>query len=196
MQMNFPPYSAAAVAETLRTPGAVVLLPTETLYGLVCRAGDEMACRRIFSLKGRAVDKKVGWFAADRAMLEAHGVILDGLPEQLIERFTPGALTIIAPTKDGSTRGFRIPDHPLLLEIMHILNEPLIQTSANASGMPDVRSVQDALAQLHGEVDLALDGGTLPEGRLGSTVVDATGKTVKILRQGELMIPEEEKKDL
>lgn len=190
--MTFSPSTAAAVAETLRKTGAVVLLPTETLYGLVCRAGDETACRKIFSLKGRAVDKKVGWFAADRSMLEAHGVIIDGLPARLIERYTPGALTIIAPVKDGSTRGFRIPDHPLLLEIMRILNEPLIQTSANASGMPDVRSVKEALAQLHGKVDLAIDGGILPEGRLGSTVVDATGKTVKILRQGELMIPEDE----
>ena len=172
----------------LKTPGCVILVPTETVYGLVCRAADQAGCEKIFTLKGRAESKRLGWFLSDKNMALQHGVILNDLSAALIDKYTPGALTIIAEKSDGTTQGFRIPDHPLLLEILHRINEPLVQTSANGSGMPDVVSVPDALGQLNGEVDLVIDGGAIPPGSMGSTVVDATGDSIKILRQGKLEI--------
>ena len=181
--------TAGQIAAALQNPGSVALVPTETVYGLICRAGDQAACSRIFSLKGRAGSKLLGWFIQDEAMAKKHGIILNSLSSSLIERYTPGALTIIAPKNDGTTQGFRIPDHPLLLEVLKLLGEPLVQTSANASGMADAESAEDALGQLNGEVDIAVDGGTLAPGSMGSTVVDATGNELKILRQGKLEIP-------
>ncbi len=175
-------------AEILRRPGAVLLLPTETVYGLVCRAGDSEACRKLFELKQRPESKLVGWFVSNETMLEKHGVILNDVSKELIRRYTPGALTIIAPTESGATQGFRIPDHPLLGGILELLGEPLAQTSANASGNPDAANCADALAQLHGEVDLFVDGGAVPEDRCASTVVDASGGELKILRQGSVYI--------
>ena len=154
--------------ETLRRPGAVLLLPTETVYGLVCRAADETACRRLFELKQRPADKVIGWFVSGSAMLERCGVILDDRSRELLRRYTPGALTIIAPTEMGTTQGFRIPDHPLIKKILGLLDEPL--------------------AQLNGEVDFYVDGGAVPEERCASTVVDATGTDLKILRQGSVFI--------
>lgn len=170
--------------DTLKKPGAVVLVPTETVYGLVARAGDKAAQERIFALKKRSTSKLLGWFTADWRKLDKYGVVLDGLPEKLAGCYCPGALTIIAPCKDGSTQGFRVPDSPLLLKLLSEIDEVLVQTSANASGEPDARSCDEALAQLDGEVDLAVDGGAISGEVRGSTVVDATGKRIKVLRQG------------
>lgn len=172
----------------LRQPGAVLLLPTETVYGLVCRAEDEAACRKLFELKQRPVDKVIGWFVSGEAMLEKYGVILDDRCCKLLRRYTPGALTVIARTEKGTTQGFRIPDHPLLEKILALLDEPLAQTSANASGNPDAPDCAGALAQLHGSVDFYVDGGAVPKECRASTVVDASGAELKILRQGTVFI--------
>lgn len=177
---------SAKITAVLRTPGAVVLVPTETVYGLVARAGDEAACRRIYELKQRPFSKRNGWFIGDWRSLPEFGVEISGLPEKLAQEFTPGALTIIAPTWDGGTQGFRVPDHPLLQAVLAEIGCPLVQTSANGSGCGDVLCVDEALSQLHGAPDLVVDGGSLPPGSCGSTVVDATTDKVKILRAGAL----------
>jgi L-threonylcarbamoyladenylate synthase len=174
--------------EILLRPGAVLLLPTETVYGLVCRASDEAACRKLFELKQRPASKVIGWFVSGSEMLEKYGVILDARCRKLLERYTPGALTVIAPTASGLTQGFRIPDHPLLEKILELLGEPLAQTSANASGNPDAANCADALAQLNGNVDFHVDGGAVPDECCASTVVDASGVELKILRQGSVFI--------
>ena len=181
---------AAAVEscrEALARPGAVLLIPTETVYGLVCRSSDAAAIDRIYRLKHRPSGKQLALFVSDWRMLAAEGVKLDGLPSALAEKYCPGPITIIAEGATG-TVGFRIPDHPLVLRLLQSIDFPLASTSANASGSPNARSVAAALEQLDGDVDLALDGGTIPAGALASTVVDATGNRPKILRQGALTI--------
>ncbi|MBR2372767.1 MAG: Sua5/YciO/YrdC/YwlC family protein [Lentisphaeria bacterium] len=178
---------AVQVAEVLKTPGAVALVPTETVYGLVARVGDAEAYSRIFELKQRSEAKVLGWFVSEWRELREYGVKLEGLPERLAEKYCPGAITIIAPTTEGSTLGFRSPDHPLLREILK-LTGPLYQTSANLSGRPDPKDVRSALSELSGIPDIAVDGGRLADDAVGSTVVDAAGKTLKILRQGKLFV--------
>ena len=93
--------AADAVLEALAGPGAVVLLPTETVYGLVCRADDAAARQRIYDLKDRDASKPLGWFVADWRMLAGYGVRLEGLPEQLAVRHCPGPITIIGRRHDG-----------------------------------------------------------------------------------------------
>lgn len=176
--------AAELVAETLALPGGTALIPTETVYGLVARFDDPVAIDRIFRLKNRPPEKRLGWFVGDWRKLSEYGVILSGLPERLARQYMPGALTVIAPRIDGGTQGFRIPDHPLLAALLKMFDVPLVQTSANASGMPDAPDCRTALAQLAGEVDCAVDGGSISPGARGSTVADATGERVKILRQG------------
>lgn len=182
--------AARRAAELLSAPGAVLLLPTETVYGLVCRAADEAAVRRIYELKGRAAAKKLGWFVADWRKLPEYGVVLDGLPAKLAARYCPSPITIIAPLAGGDTVGFRVPDHPLLAEILKLAGCPLAQTSANRSGEPDARDLAAALDGLSGDVALAVDGGPIPDDALASTVVDATGGAPRILRQGALHLEE------
>lgn len=178
--------SVKLLAETLRKEGAVALVPTETVYGLIARAGDQAAAGRIFSLKKRSNSKVLGWFTGNWRKLTEYGVILDGLPEKLAEEYFPGPLTIIAPCKNGETRGFRMPDNHFLLKLLEEMDEVLVQTSANASGQPDAGDCDEALAQLNGEVDLVIDGGAIDGVVCGSTVVDATGEKIKVLRQGHI----------
>lgn len=180
--------AADAVLEALAGPGAVVLLPTETVYGLVCRADDAAARQRIYDLKDRDASKPLGWFVADWRMLAGYGVRLEGLPEQLAVRHCPGPITIIAPRQDGGTTGFRVPDHPLVLAVLRRIGCPLAQTSANHSGHPNALTVQAALTELSGDAALAVDGGPIAPDALASTVVDATGKEPRVLRRGALRI--------
>ena len=121
-----------------------------------------------------------------KGTLGGFGVILEGLPEKLAEEYCPGPITIIAPRTDGTTVGFRIPDHPLVLEILRRIDVPLASTSANLSGRPNALTVGEALAELTGEVDLAIDAGAIPADAQPSTVVLATGKEPKVLRPGPI----------
>lgn len=178
--------TAEKLSKLFETEGSVALVPTETVYGLIARAGDDAAVERIFELKKRNASKVLGWFIGNWQELSEHGVILDGLPEKLAKEYCPGPLTIIAPCKNGSTQGFRVPDTPFLFQLLKRFNGVLVQTSANASGKTDARSCDEALAQLNGTVDIAIDGGEIRGDICGSTVVDATGDRIKILRQGTI----------
>ena len=179
--------AAARTAEKLRIPGGVAAVPTETVYGLVALTGGA-GSDRLYSLKHRSGSKRLGWFIGDWRNLEDHGVKLTATVRKLAERFMPGAITVIAPTADGGSIGFRVPDHPFLAALLTELDEPLLQTSANLSGAPDSLTLDAALVGLDGEVDVAVDGGALPSGSLASTVVDARTDVPRILRQGALKL--------
>ncbi|MBR7105000.1 MAG: threonylcarbamoyl-AMP synthase [Lentisphaeria bacterium] len=174
------------LADCLRNPGAVILVPTETVYGLAARISDPAAREKIIFLKHRDPAKHLGWFVPDLAAAEKYGLQLSDAARRLAERFMPGPLTLIVNRADGSTVGFRIPDHPLLLKLLRELGEPLLQTSANRSGFPNALSCAEASAMLCGEPDAVVDGGDILPGALASTIVDCTGETPRIIRQGAL----------
>ena len=174
------------IASILREPGAVAVVPTETVYGLVGRVNDPLCREKIYELKHRDPAKHLGWFVPDLAAAEKYGLQLSDAARRLAERFMPGPLTLIVNRADGSTVGFRIPDHPLLLKLLRELEEPLLQTSANRSGFPNALSCAEASAMLCGEPDAVVDGGDILPGALASTIVDCTGETPRIIRQGAL----------
>ncbi len=182
------PGAAEKAVSVLLHPGAVVLLPTETVYGLVCRAADKDAVENIYRLKSRDRNKRLAWFVHDWRILDSYGVKLNSTARRLAEKYCPGAITIISETSGGLTQGFRIPDHKLVLDILRKINEPLCSTSANLSGEPNALSPEAALASLDGEVDLAVDGGCIPPDSLASTVVNCAVEPPQILRQGGLEI--------
>ncbi len=180
-------------AAALHSPGGVVLVPTETVYGLVARASDKAAQARIFSLKRREKQKSLGWFVADFRKLSDYGIVPGPWAERLAERYFPGPLTLVVRRGEG-TVGIRVPDHPFLAALLAKMREPLVQTSANRSGEPNALSLPAALASLNGNVDMAVDGGEIPEGALASTVLDCSGEGLpRLLRQGGLVIEELQK---
>ena len=180
------PEAATEILRALAVPGSVVLLPTETVYALVAVYGDAAAAEHIFALKRRPENRKLGCFAPGVELLDQ--VEFPEKAKVLAEKYWPGAMTLILPCVNGDSLGVRIPDHPLLLEILRKVNKLLVQTSANISGAPDARDCRAALAMLDGVVDVAVDGGALPENAKGSTIVDFRDGEPKILRQGNLNI--------
>jgi len=179
-----------AAREIFTHPGSVALFPTETVYGLVCRADDRTAIDRIYELKQRSDTKPLGVFVASAARLEAAGAVTSPAAEKLIAAFCPGPITMIVATTAGGTLGFRIPDHPLLLRLLNELPFPLAQTSANRSGRPNVLTVDAALAELAGAPDLVIDGGALPADARASTVVNLAVSPIKVLREGPISAAE------
>ena len=176
------------LAAILRREGATAIVPTETVYGLVGRVSDPGCREKIYLLKHRDPAKHLGWFASDLLQLEREGILLEGPARQLAKKFMHGPLTLIVNKNDGSTVGFRIPDHPQLLALLRELDEPLFQTSANRSGFPNALSCQEAEAMLCGSPDAVVDGGNISPDALASTIVDCTGPMPRVIRQGALNV--------
>ena len=176
-----------AVSESVRLlnqPGSVLLVPTETVYGLVCSWHDRTARARIYELKHRSETKPFAAFIPNPESLPPDAVLPDAAA-RLAQKFCPGPITLVVPSQDGGTFGFRIPDHPFIRELLKAYGGALASTSANYSGMEPARNIGYALRSIDGEVDLAVDGGALPPDSPASTVVQVfADSSWKILRKG------------
>ena len=173
--------------EVLSRPGAVIIVPTETVYGLVCDWADETARKRIYELKKRCENKPLAMFALNANMAEKSGAKINPQARKLLDAFAPGPITVITEgNAQYPTIGIRIPAHEFILQLLALRNRPLASTSANASGMPNVLTPDEALRQLAGRPDMIVDGGALPENAAASTVVSACNGQLKILRQGPI----------
>ena len=156
--------------------GGVAVFPADTVYGLACAPDDAAAVERLYALKGRAPDKPaaVMFLSLDRAMT--------ALPElrprtrAALEALLPGSVTLLLPNPrhryplacgpDPDTLGLRVPALPALATVA----VPVLQSSANHAGQPDVRRLDDVPEDIRKAADLVLDGGELPG--TPSTVID------------------------
>ena len=163
--------SAAEVfREVLRRDDGVLLVPTETVYGLVCDASHEAARAKIYEMKRRPASKLLTLFFASRQAAEAAFPAMPETAKRFAAAFCPGPVTLIVPDGDAFT-GFRIPDHPALLNLLTAYGHPLASTSANLSGQPPAHTVDEALASLAFPPDGVLDGGAIPPDSAASTVI-------------------------
>ena len=177
-----------AAATALLQAGELVAFPTDTVYGLGCRGGDDAALARIFEAKRRPADKLVPMLAASLAQVEAQGYIVDERARDLARRWWPGPLTLVlAPARpDRPTQAFRVPDHPIALELIRH-SGPLPTSSANRSGEPEAFDADDVLVAF-ADVDLVagvVDGGRVPGG-VASTVVDLSVSPAIVRRDGPI----------
>lgn len=175
--------------------GGLVVLPTETVYGLAALASDPAATRALFARKGRGADVPVAVLCADAG--QALALAADDVPAlagELAATHWPGPLTMVLRRRPGlgwalgeptDTIGLRCPAHDLVRALAARVG-PLATTSANRHGMPTPSSAAEAAEQLLGEVDLVLDGGMLSG--TPSTVVDLTGPEPRVLRPGPVDI--------
>lgn len=181
-------------AEVLRS-GGVVLYPTDTLYGLGADAFSDEAVAKVCALKGRDEQKPIHCIVADMEMAEQY-VEMNLFARKLADEFLPGALTLILKKKDGlesgiakkiSTIGIRIPANDFCIALAREYGKPFTTTSANRAGEEPERGIEDILHQLGHtpDVGLIIDAGTLPE-RAPSTVVDLSGETPIVLREGAI----------
>jgi len=174
--------------------GGVVAFPTDTVYGLGACASNEQAIERVYELKGRPRDMALPLLLAGTSQIGEVTENISQVAWLLIHRFLPGALTLVLPKSDalpdiitagGETVAVRIPAHPVPLALAEGIGTPIVGTSANLSGKPSTLTADDVLSQFGDKIDLVIDGGRCPGGR-ESTIVDVTGETPVILREGAI----------
>jgi L-threonylcarbamoyladenylate synthase len=171
--------------------GRLVVLPTDTVYGIGCDAFSTPAVRSLLAAKQRGPDMPVPVLVGSWTTID--GLVL-GVPRaarDLIEAFWPGGLSLVLPHAPslkwdlGSTKGtvmLRMPLHPVALELLRDVG-PMAVSSANVSGQPPAASAAEAQEQLGEKVAVYLDGG--PSGEpVASTVIDLTGDAPRVLREG------------
>ena len=185
-----------AAVEALRG-GAVVGLPTDTVYGIGVDPFQEVAMGSLFFVKGRGVDKAIPVLAADLQAVRLVALVAPELEGRLADHW-PGALTAVLPKAADApawvgdvatgTVAVRVPDHPLALELLSRFG-PLAVTSANESGAPPTLDDVEALAALGNRVAVYLPG--VSPGGMSSTVVDLTGAKARVLRPGPVVWEDE-----
>ena len=172
--------------------GKLIVFPTDTLYGLACDPTNPAALRDIYAAKSRSTLKALPVLIGTLEQLDQ---LVENIPPQaqrLMERFWPGALTLVLPKQAHLPSeltpypglAVRMPNHPFALELLQALG-PLAVTSANLSDQTNPQTAQEVFAQLTGRVDLILDGGKLKIGQ-ASTIVDCTGAEPVLLRAGPI----------
>lgn len=173
--------------------GQLVVLPTDTVYGVGADAFEPAAVRRLLGAKGRGRNMPPPVLVSARSTLDA---LTTGRTEEtltLAEAFWPGPLTLVCRQQPslrwdlGDTRGtvaVRMPDHALALDLL-ARTGPLAVSSANLSGSAPATTVDAAVSMLGVSVAVYLDGGPTP-GPTPSTIVDVTGNPPRVLRPGAI----------
>lgn len=175
--------------------GELVVIPTDTVYGVAADAFSPAAVQKLLDAKGRTRQSPPPVLVPGVATLEALAAEVPDAVRKLVDAFWPGGLTIVLPAQPslawdlGDTDGtvaVRMPNNRIALELLEETG-PLAVSSANLTGKPAATTAQDAMDMLGDSVDVYLDGGSSES--TASTIVDATalvapGGTVKILRDG------------
>lgn len=181
-----------AAVEAVRA-GELVVMPTDTLYGLGCNAFDNEAVAQLLAAKQRGRDMPIAVLVGSWSTVQ--GLVRE-FPEQtktLIEAFWPGGLSLIVPQAPslpwdlGDTRGtvmLRMPLHPVAIEILREVG-PMAVSSANISGQQSPTSITEAERQLGRKVKVYLDDGDSELGQ-ASTIVDLSGPAPVVLREGAI----------
>lgn len=182
----------AKAAEALRD-GKLVVLPTDTLYGVGADAFNSEAVGALLAAKGRGRHMPPPVLVGDVRVLDGLAIDVPDYVRRLVEEFWPGPLTVVLKAQPsltwdlGDTNGtvaLRMPDHDLALELLNDVG-PLAVSSANVTGWPAARTMVDAATQLGAAVFVYLDGGETTGG-LASTILDCTTDEPVILREGAL----------
>jgi tRNA threonylcarbamoyl adenosine modification protein (Sua5/YciO/YrdC/YwlC family) len=190
-------WAAAVEAASLAVQrGELVVLPTDTVYGVAADAFDPAAVKALLRAKGRGREMPPPVLVSTATTIDALAVNVPGWARTLVERFWPGPLTLVCHQQSslqwdlGDTRGtvaIRMPDHDLAREILERTG-PLAVSSANTTGSPAATDADAAERMLGDEVAVIVDAGASPGGE-ASTIVDVTASDRgRVLRQGALAL--------
>jgi tRNA threonylcarbamoyl adenosine modification protein (Sua5/YciO/YrdC/YwlC family) len=179
----------AGIAATLAS-GGVVLLPTDTIYGLHALATDQRAADRVAEIKGRADTKPFVVLGASLGQLEEIGIDVRPEVRNALQELWPAPLTAILPlgrpipaSRGAATLAVRIPALDWLRGLLERTG-PLLSTSANRSGEPPILETKNLARELQNQLDGVADGG--PSRSEPSTIVDFTGDEPRLIREGDV----------
>jgi L-threonylcarbamoyladenylate synthase len=174
--------------------GGIVAYPTETFYGLGVRFDREDSLEKLHKIKQRPHDKALPVIIGSRELLAHLVSSINDKALCLMKRFWPGPLTLIVPAKGdlsvfitGGTHtvAVRIPGESFALRLAECARFPITATSANLSGKPPAQDAETVGKYFGDTIDLIIDGGP-SKGTLPSTIVDATGDEINIVREGTI----------
>ncbi len=193
LKLNSNREQIITAAVTCLKNGGLVIYPTETVYGIGAIANNSIAISKLLQYKGRREGKPLSIAVTDQKMAEKY-VEINEQALKFYQNFLPGPFTVISKSKNRTdprvnsefgTLGIRIPDYPLIIEIIKNLGQAITSTSANASGKKRPYTIQDIFAGLSEKqkslIDLVIDAGELPKNE-PSIVVDTTLSTPIALR--------------
>jgi L-threonylcarbamoyladenylate synthase len=184
---------ALDVASAVLESGGIVVVPTDTVYGLGARPDVPDAVDAVYRAKGRPGGMHLPVLAAGEEQVRALGVSFGSAAAALATRWWPGPLTLIFGFEDGAARpdwlsareevAVRIPDHGFLRDLL-ARTGVLVVTSANAHGAPTPLTAPEAASSLRSSADLVVDGGELTE--VPSTLVNLCGRDPVVEREGAI----------
>ena len=187
------PEATRAAVESL-SAGQLVILPTDTVYGIAADVSNDGAVRAIYAAKRRSPDFPLQLlFGRDPGLLEKYAAVTPQA-RLLVDALGPGGWTIIVPAREGwdspalsggRTVGFRMVPVEVTLDIVDALGSPLAASSANIAGGESPTTCEDAVAQVGESCALAIEAGPTAQG-IDSTVIDLSSGEPRILREGAI----------
>jgi len=174
--------------------GGVVCFPTRCLYGLGADAFNAAAVERVFDIKQRPAELPLLVLINSPAQMDGLARSIPRVAHVLMQRFWPGRLTLVLEaeaslperlTAGTGKIGIRLAAHTVARALVEAVGNPITGTSANISGGTGCRQISELDPQIRQQVNLILDGGPL-KGGVGSTVVDVTGDSPVVIREGEV----------
>ena len=179
--------------------GGVIVMPTETSYGLGCDATNPAAVARVFEIKGRPENKGLPVLIVEPSQAEEFVYVSDKARE-LMKRYWPGDLNLVLPVREESSiavacneegaQSVRVSSHPIASTLVRRFGKPITASSANLSGQEpvfDIARVRELFKDQPKQPDFILDGGRLRE-QPASTIVKIEGDDNEILRQGRVVL--------
>ena len=165
--------------------GGIVIIPTDTVYGIACDAFLPASVEKLFEIKRRDPNKTIAWLCADLEMAKKYAHIAPEV-EHGLGRLWPGVLTAVLPALGAEASiGLRVPRYPWLTDLIREFGRPIAVTSANISGEAPQSSIAQLLKDFGAgaSIECIVDAGDLPA-EAPSTVVDFTQKPYRVLRDG------------
>jgi len=186
LNTEYPEFDALVECGNVIRKGGLIIFPTETVYGIAANSSDAKAIKRLREIKKRSEDKPFSILVHRLNQIFEHTDCSKVAIYKLIDKFWPGPLTIIVPSREeGKTIGLRMPNDIIALRLIQEARCMVAAPSANIEGEPEPRTVEDALKDFDGLVDVAIDGGESHYGK-GSTIVNLAKESPEIIREGAI----------
>ncbi len=182
-------------ASQIINQGGIAVFPTDTVYGIGCNPYNRDSVRKIYEIKSRDISKPFPVLAYSKEIAERIA-FFDEFTKKIVEKFWPGALTIILKLTDAELRkslnvtdkiAIRVPDHKCTLELLKKCNF-LVGTSANISGHSSFTNPDECFNNIQ-KYDIFVDGGIIAS-KTESTIIEIENEEIKIIREGSLSYEE------